>query len=450
MKEILTGNGFVKDILRAWCVNNTTYYVPSKFIVISDDKPYIAYNTLTRTLVELDDKEKDILIGDKIYYNDKIDYLIQKNYLVPEDLNEVEVAEQVLSLGRTLKKKSDFINLYTILTTTDCNARCFYCYEAGIKKNNMTEETAYKVVEFIKNNYGGETVRLNWFGGEPLYNSKVIDIICSELMANNIEYYSTMTSNGYLFDDELVKKSVGLWHLRQIQITLDGTEEVYNRVKNYIYDEDVSPFVKVCDNIERLINKKIKVKIRLNLDEHNLEDLLELVQYINNRYKDKKYLFVYVSLLFDLDGTKLLADKIKLSEIKNSIEEYLSDNHLYEKKLRNHLPANHCMADNDAATLINPDGGLARCEHYVYDDVYGSIYNPSVRDEDNILSWKKLSKKTAICNECNIYPLCFWPEKCIEGRRQCDEADRYSYVNNIKKYMRYEWRRSVENGAVTE
>ncbi len=449
MKIILEGNGFVKSILKAWSVNKESFYIPSKFNVVSDDKPFIAHNTLTRTLIEITENEKNILTGDKIQYNDDIIDLIENNFLVPESIDEITIAEQVLSCVKTFKAKTNNINLYTILTTTDCNARCFYCYEAGIEKHNMTEETAHKVVEFIRNNHGGQEVRLNWFGGEPLYNNKVMDIICNGLRVNGIKYNSKMISNGYLFDNELIKRAVEIWNLKKVQITLDGTEEIYNRVKNYIYEDDISPFKKVCDNIEQLIKNKIVVHIRLNLDEHNSENLYELVRYINERYKDKKYLYVYISLLYDLDGKKSLTEKFHLTKIKCDIDNYLNENGLCDKKLISYLPVNHCMADNDAATLINPLGDLAKCEHYVYgDETYGSIYNPDVINENNILSWKKIRPKTKVCNDCKIYPMCYILERCIQGINDCDEADRFLYENNIKKHMRYEWRNALENNTL--
>lgn len=71
-------------------------------------------------------------------------------------------------------------------------------------------------------------MRLAWFGGEPLYNAQVIDLICNDLVERGIGYESSMISNGFLFDEKLIKRAAELWRLRQIQITLDGTEGVYN------------------------------------------------------------------------------------------------------------------------------------------------------------------------------------------------------------------------------
>jgi UTP--glucose-1-phosphate uridylyltransferase len=87
-----------------------------------------------------------------------------------------------------------------------------------------------------------------------------------------------MTSNGYLFDEKLVTKAVHSWNLEDIQITLDGTENVYNKTKNYIY-KNTNAFKRVIDNIGLLLKAGVRVMIRLNIGEHNKEDLYELVKY---------------------------------------------------------------------------------------------------------------------------------------------------------------------------
>jgi len=60
------------------------------------------------------------------------------------------------------------ITSYTILPTTGCNARCYYCFEHGSKVMTMTRETAGEVVRFITEHCGPKkTVAIMWFGGEP-------------------------------------------------------------------------------------------------------------------------------------------------------------------------------------------------------------------------------------------------------------------------------------------
>ena len=109
-----------------------------------------------------------------------------------------------------------------------------------------------------------------------------------------------MISNGYLMDAKLAKKAFNEWHLSNIQITLDGTEEVYNKTKRYIYKDDPNPFKTVINNIHELLKNNILVSIRLNCGTHNIEDLKNLILYLREEFKDvNKGLSVYVHELFD-------------------------------------------------------------------------------------------------------------------------------------------------------
>ena len=52
--------------------------------------------------------------------------LIADWFLVPEDSNDVQLLEELRSAMKLFDYKKG-INSFKILTTTDCNARCFYC-----------------------------------------------------------------------------------------------------------------------------------------------------------------------------------------------------------------------------------------------------------------------------------------------------------------------------------
>jgi sulfatase maturation enzyme AslB (radical SAM superfamily) len=48
-------------------------------------------------------------------------------------------------LLRQIEYSTDTINRYNILTTTGCNARCFYCFEEGVEIKTMSSRTAEQV-----------------------------------------------------------------------------------------------------------------------------------------------------------------------------------------------------------------------------------------------------------------------------------------------------------------
>ena len=108
-----------------------------------------------------------------------------------------------------------------------------------------------------------------------------------------------MISNGYLFDDNLIKTAKEDWNLQNVQITLDGTEEIYNKTKNYIYKNDENPFKRVINNIHKLAYNKISVSIRMNCDKHNFEDLIKLVHYLHEEFKGNDLVSMYVWPIFE-------------------------------------------------------------------------------------------------------------------------------------------------------
>ena len=94
------------------------------------------------------------ITGETLYFEPEEDFrdymerLVKGLFFVPYDHDDEKTVHQLRSALRLMNTKKD-VTSFKILTTTDCNARCFYCYESGIKKHDMSLETADKVVEYI-------------------------------------------------------------------------------------------------------------------------------------------------------------------------------------------------------------------------------------------------------------------------------------------------------------
>ena len=105
---------------------------------------------------------------------DYVEFLLNNYFIVPEKFEEKPLVDMI----RERKWQPITYNYldsprhFTILTTTTCNARCFYCYELKSKgKTPMSIETAEKVAKYIITRCPkGTEVSLDWFGGEPLFN----------------------------------------------------------------------------------------------------------------------------------------------------------------------------------------------------------------------------------------------------------------------------------------
>ena len=75
------------------------------------------------------------------------------NFICCKDKEYADLVRWVLT---SRQKSAKNITGYTIFPTTDCNARCFYCFELDRSRIPMSVETARKVVRYIKDHCGRE------------------------------------------------------------------------------------------------------------------------------------------------------------------------------------------------------------------------------------------------------------------------------------------------------
>ena len=400
-------------------------YRLSKFVIkVDTQEGCLLYNTATGSIVVLDGEED---------LQDSFEELREMKDYVPLDFDEIAWVDELRrTRGATSQKQS--IHSFTILTTTDCNARCFYCYEKGLSPKNMSDDTARDVAAYIISVSSNSPVDLHWFGGEPLYNQRVIDIICKRLTEKGIEYHSTMISNGLLFSDSNIRKAKETWKMKRVQITLDGTKTVYQKAKAY-KDSTGDEFDRVIGNIRKLSEAGIHVSIRLNQDFYNTEDLLELVQYLSEIFKSDKHISAYNNWLYsEKNENDLLHEKEKQEQFKR-LQERILDLGLYSNPtLKKRMKFSHCMADHDSAVLITPNGEIGRCEHYANQHLVGSIYEQSF-DEVEMARWKETYPATAKCLDCPLYPQCYRIKMCpIEGE-QCSFFECENKIELIRRAL---------------
>lgn len=438
MKTLISANKAIKNFLGQQNLDSNAVYRQLKYIIsekINDD--ILVFNLLTKEFLILDNYEFSCLRNGGIYCSE-FEKLVKKWFLVPEKTNDFILQTQLNNLFKNIKQK-DYKDTFLIFTTTDCNARCYYCFESGCTKISMSEQTAEKVAEYIINESKCNFVNIQWFGGEPLYNEKVIDIISEKLTESGIEFKSSMTSNGFLFNKENIRKSIEVWHLKDVQITLDGTEEIYNKIKRYIYNE-ASPFKKVWDNIGELLENGIDVCIRYNMDMYNEKDLYTLTDDLIKEFGKFQNFSISAQIIMEHDNIKHKRSheqNIELYKIRDKMFDYLERQNVLNISLPpSRVFLNRCMADNDSATTILPDGSLGKCATYTDDDKYGNIYCDLI-DYNIINSYKKRKPVLEKCKDCPFFPNCIELEKCpSEGIVYCDSYEQNFKISQFRRSMR--------------
>ena len=394
----------------------------------------LLFNVLTKAVAFLSADEARNMESDPA----SVPELVSKWFAVPVDHDDRKLVSQVRAIGKATEKPFKGLKSYTILTTTDCNARCFYCYEKGRSRIPMSDETAEATAKYIIRNSHDEKVSIRWFGGEPLYNKRAISLICGKLRDAGKEYRSTMVSNGFLFDEETVKEAVNEWKLEKIQITLDGTESVYNKVKNFIYPEE-NAFKRVFGNIQRLVDAGVRVNIRLNIDRHNADDLFTLADLLGEAFKGQSRIRVYSHSLFEScsPGSAVHHSDIQRKELSDKRKELqgklMALGLSSPGKLSHSIKLNRCMADNDGSVVILPDGHIGKCEHFS-DSEWFSHISEERREETVLASFKELRPELDACSECPAYPDCFRLTKCDEAAH-CYQEEREAKLVEIRRQL---------------
>lgn len=408
-------NIFISQVLGKQLYNSDEKYRLAFYVsVVNYQSETLLFNGMTRKIIKFN---YDISFSDierSQMPTEDIRTMVEDWFLVSEKTHEYNIAEQLKNFMTTLPQKSQN-PIYEIFTTTDCNARCFYCFEAGMKVSDMADSTAYSLSEKIISENKCGKVKLRWFGGEPLCNIKPIDIICSKVSGANFEYASSMITNASLFSDEIIEKAIKLWHLKEVQVTLDGTESVYNRVKNYKSFGNKSPYKTVIENIEKLLDNNINVAVRLNFDLYNSDNLYQLIDFLKIRFGSQDNFFVYPYPLYENCGYKKKnrtpEERMKLIDKFIDFESYCRSLNILEKrKISDSYQLQHCMADNDRVTTITADGKLCKCPHCP-EDFYGYVFKTEI-NFTNILDWKKRVQISQDCKECFNFFECHKIEKC--------------------------------------
>lgn len=411
-------------------------YIPSKFNVVQPiGEQYIVFNTFTRSILLISSEEYSKLANTSFEQlsDPIIRYYIDNLFLVESTVDETKRYLQVFNFLKQINPISEKIKKVKIYTTTYCNARCFYCFEEGIHKENMSINTAEDVVQYIiKNKYDGE-IKVEWFGGEPLCNYKIIDYISKRLAEEKVDFHSSIITNGYLFDDDIISRIVPDWKVNFIEITLDGTREEHNKRKAYVNPAS-DPYEKTLVNIQKLSQLPIKLLIRLNFDRDNLCSIKELIEILIDKYKDYKNVNIVPVLLFENcfcrnDGFDQMERKDLYKEL-HQMQDYLTDRGQIDySPIPPILKKNHCMGDNPSSVVISTDGKLYTCQNcdeaMHYGDIYSGITNPSV-----IEKWRNPKSVRSKCLDCAFLPECTPFDSCPVEQDFCKTT--VSYLINKK------------------
>ena len=407
-------------------------YRPMKYLLKAQvEDGLLLYSVVTSEMVLLEGSEQAMFESLPAPHSEAMDELIARHFLVPEDFDESKSVEQLRALIKKLEP-SKRVSGFTILPTTECNARCYYCFQSDHPHCTMTEKIADDTVSYIAKMCKGEPIEITWFGGEPLVGARQISQICAGLREKEIKYKSSIVTNAYLFDENLIRMAKDEWHLTMAQITLDGTENVYNETKAYVMPKE-NPYQRVLRNIDALLEQGIAVNIRLNVTVKNAAVLSDLIDELAERFGGKNGFNAYSHAVYEDVGYDPLSYDVGTREWVD-IQTSALDAKLREKMLLGslaklpELQPIQCMADNGSCRLIYPDSTVGKCEDMSSQEGIGDIYR-DITDEAKNARYKA-TKQVPGCADCPFFPTCVnlavCPETGICSKAKVDwKLDRY-------------------------
>ena len=142
----------------------------------------------------------------------------------------------------------------------DCNLACRYCFaeegEYHGRRALMSYEVGKKALDFLVANSGNrEHLEVDFFGGEPLLNWKVVKQLVeygrSLEEANHKKFRFTLTTNGVLLNDEIMEFCNR--EMSNVVLSLDGRREINDKMRPFrngsgSYDMIVPKFQKFAES----------------------------------------------------------------------------------------------------------------------------------------------------------------------------------------------------------
>ena len=192
---------------------------------IAGSSDFILVNILTGNADILTSEEAAAI--DKGIFPDEKEF-IDKGYLIEPEEEEKLFRQKYLEFIDN--RENDEVQLFFVPHYA-CNFGCLYCYqdEYAYPVKLLNKDVIDAFYNFIDDRFKNRRKYITLFGGEPLLpgenRKKLISYFVDKSVQRQIDL--AVVTNGYLVAEYLpvFKKA----RIREIQVTLDGTEEVHDK-----------------------------------------------------------------------------------------------------------------------------------------------------------------------------------------------------------------------------
>ena len=333
----------------------------------------------------------------------------------------------------------------TFQVTDACNLCCSYCYQINKGNHVMPLEVAQKFIDMLieNNKYtqqyidtkSCDAIIIDFIGGEPLLEVKLIDQIMEYFIKRTIEenhpwqynWRMSMSSNGTLYFNSEVQDFLKKWkdHL-SFNISIDGNKQLHDSCR--VFPDGSGSYdlaIKAVHHYIDVFNGQMGSK--MTLAPENIQYTFEAVKGLI----DEGYKSIYLNCVFEKGWTKehaiILYNQLKqLSEyiLENNLEDelYIS---MYENqffKPKEITDVQNWCGGNGSMIALDWKGDIYPCLRYMESSLGiniepiiignvndGIMTNAKCRNCINQLkAVNRLSQSTQECIECPIAEGCAW------------------------------------------
>jgi MoaA/NifB/PqqE/SkfB family radical SAM enzyme len=169
-----------------------------------------------------------------------------------------------------------------LIVTNMCNGRCKHCNiwkkyndHPELLKEELSSEEIFRLVDELEA-FGVSTMSIS--GGEPLLRQDIFSII--EKIKKTTSIQLNITTNGILLNEKVSRKLVELG-LDSINISLDGMEEVHNKIRGLTIFSRIFHQIKKMERVkEGLGSSKPMISISSVMTASNMHSIIELNDFL--------------------------------------------------------------------------------------------------------------------------------------------------------------------------
>lgn len=380
--------------------------------------------------------------------SDFFNKLKDNGFIVASETDEVA---DMIALGMNYCNNDSTYRLI-INPTTNCNFRCWYCYENHTSGTKMTPETVAKLKKLIKGIIYDKKINhldVSFFGGEPLlYYTDTVELIIDGLRAerrNNAKftYNLQFTSNGFLINEHVIKHLTAENEHISFQITLDGGREQHNKVR--FSTSGKGSYDRIVENIKKLLSNGIFVGLRINYTKENICSVKSILEDFGNiPEEDANYLSVDFQKVWQ--DTSIDNNDTVLVETVDAFRKRFK--HVYNHYSHADGFRNPCYADLRNECVVNFNGDVYKCtaRDFTRENRLGELDNDgTIKWDDPQFVKRRVCEKfnKSVCNKCRIFPICgggciqktleFDSEYCIKYKSELeiDKVILMRFYNNV-------------------